>query len=72
MYVPCIEPGHGSCSRVFDVVVRRLRTHQERKTQGFAEDVRELFLSLGVDGGGGEEGGDAAEEEACAVGHAMG
>jgi len=29
--------------------------HQEADTQGFAEDVRQLVVGFGVDGGGGEK-----------------
>jgi len=49
-----------------------LRKHQETNTEGFTEDVRELFVCLGLDGGGGEKGGDAAPETVCASGHAVG
>ncbi len=50
----------------------RLREHQEADTEGFTEDVRELFVCLGLDGGGGEKGDDDAPQIVCASGHAVG
>jgi len=49
-----------------------LGKHQETNTEGFAEDMCELVVRLGLDGGGGEKGGDAAPETVCASGHAVG